>query len=301
MMLRRTGFCLALAIVSGLAAEAGMLGQDTLARARNLYVAAAYDEALVLLGSLRSASTDEAAEIAGYRMLCLLALGRSEEARQAIEALVKAHPMYRPSEAMVSPRTRAVFDEIRNGLLPGIVQKSYDRAKASFDHNEPQLAAIEFERVLALLDDPAVSELPGMADLRRLAAGFRDLSAAAAAAAAIPPVPAGLDPVAPLPPPIYSAEYANVVPPVAVSRPMPPWRPRNVTDGRREHHGVIAVVVDEKGDVISAAVSKSVHSEYDPVLLEKARTWKFRPATKDGLPVRYRTGVEVLLRPSGGT
>ena len=52
MMLRRTGLCLALAIVSGLAAEAGMLGQDTLARARNLYVAAAYDEALVLLDAL---------------------------------------------------------------------------------------------------------------------------------------------------------------------------------------------------------------------------------------------------------
>lgn len=299
MIFQHTGFCLAVAFVSCLAADVGAQGQDTLARARNLYVAAAYDEALVVLGSLRSASTEEATEIAGYQVLCLLALGRTEEAQQAIEALVRANPLYRPSEAMASPRTRGLFDEVRNGLLPGIVQQSYDRAKTAFDRGEIQRAATEFERVLMLLDDPAVSDLPGMADLRRLAVGFRDLSLVTVATASAPPVPEALDPVAPLPPPTYSAEHANVVPPVAVSRTMPPWRPRNSMEARREHHGVIAVVVDEKGDVVSATVSKSVHPDYDKALLEKARTWKFRPATKDGLPVRYRTGVEVMLRPSG--
>jgi TonB family protein len=298
MMVPRSGFWLAVATVCCLAADAGASGQVTLARARNLYVSAAYDEALAVLGSLKSDSSEEAAEIAGYEVLCLLALGRAGEAHQAIEVLVKAHPLYRPSEAVASPRTRAVFDEVRQRLLPGIAQESYDRAKAAFDRKESKLAVAEFDRVLLLLDDPFVSTLPGMADLRRLAVGFRDLSVAAAAPPA-PPVPAGLDPVAPLPPFTYSAQDTTVVPPTAVSRSMPPWRPRNSMDARREHHGVVAVLVDEKGDVLSATVSKSVHPEYDAALLEKARTWKFRPATKDGVPVRYRIGVEVLLRPSG--
>ena len=36
---------------------------------------------------------------------------------------------------------------------------------------------------------------------------------------------------------------------------------------------------------------------YDPELLEMAKSWKFKPATKDGVPVRYRTTVEVRLGP----
>jgi TonB family protein len=139
-----------------------------------------------------------------------------------------------------------------------------------------------------------------MNDLRRLAEGFRDLSVVAATPVP-PPVPAGLSPVAPLPPPVYSVQDTTVAPPIAISRNMPPWRPRNSLEARKEHHGVIAVVVDEKGDVITATVSKSVHPEYDEALIEKARTWKFRPAMKDGVAVRYRVGVEVMLRPNAGT
>lgn len=299
MMFPRNGFCLAIAIASCLSAGIGA-AQTTLARARNLYVSAAYDEALAVLGSLKSESTEEAAEIAGYQVLCLLALGRTDDANLAIEALVKAHPLYRPSETMASPRTRAFFDEVRQRLLPGIVQESYDSAKAAFDRKESKAAAAEFDRVLRLLDDPAIAGQPGMADLRRLAVGFRDLSAVAAIPVP-PPVPAGLSPVAPLPPPVYSVQDTTVVPPIAISRNMPPWRPRSPMDARKEHHGVIAVVVDEKGDVITATVSKSVHPEYDEALIQRARTWKFRPAMREGVGVRYRVGVEVVLRPNAGT
>src|SRR4029453_445539 len=124
----------ALVAVSSLTMAAAAGAQDTLARAKDLYVTAAYDEALVLLGRLhQSAAAEEATEIAGYQVFCLLALGRAEDANRAIEALVKSDPLYRPSEATASPRTRAIFDDVREGLLPGIAQDSYDKAKAAFD------------------------------------------------------------------------------------------------------------------------------------------------------------------------
>jgi tetratricopeptide (TPR) repeat protein len=168
--------------------------QDTLARAKDLYVTAAYDEALVLLGRLhQGAAAEDATEIAGYQVFCLLALGRTEDANRAIEALVKSDPLYRPSEATASPRTRAAFDDVRKGLLPRIVQEMYDKGKASYDNKDPQAAVAQFDRVLEILNEPGLIDQPGMADLRRLASGFRDLSHSAAevaaAAAATPKKP----------------------------------------------------------------------------------------------------------------
>jgi TonB family protein len=289
--------CLAL----GAASEAS--AQDTLARAKDLYVTAAYDEALVLLDRLhQSAPAEDATEIAGYQVFCLLALGRTDDANRAIEALVKSDPLYRPSEATASPRTRAAFDDVRKGLLPKIVQELYDNAKASYDNKDPQAAVAQFDRVIQILNEPGLADQPAMVDLRRLASGFRDLShsaaeLAAAAAAASAPKPPSPPPLPP--PPTYTATDTAVTPPSVVSRTIPPWRPWSAVEARREHTGIIEVVVDEKGDVASVAVVKSILPEYDQMLLKAAPLWKFKPATKDGAAVRYRTTMEIKLRPSG--
>jgi protein TonB len=298
--------CLVIALASWLIAAAGA-AQDTFARAKDLYILAAYEDALVLLDRLHdTAPASEATEIAGYQVFCLLALGRTEDAQRAIEALVKKDPLYRPTEATASPRTRAVFEEVRRGLLPGIVQESYDKAKAAFDRKDSQVAAAEFDRVLKLLDEPELANVAAMADLRRLATGFRDLSKAAVPAAPPPAPTASLSPIPPLasPPPaspklpaVYTATDADVVPPVSITRATPPWHPRNQIEARRQFRGVLEVVVDEKGDVTSATLGKSVHPTYDPSLISMARNWKFRPATKDGTPVKYRVTMEIRLDP----
>ena len=310
MTVSRTRHRLAISCVAWLAAVAVVAGQDSLVRAKELYNLASYDEALLVLTRLQpTASPTESSEIASYQVFCLLALGRKDEAKRAIAELVRADPLYRPSEATTSPRMRAAFDEVRRSLLPGIVQEMYDKAKAAFDRKEPQTAATEFDRVLALLDEPELADASNMPDLRRLATGFRDLSRAAAgppapvaaiAKAPDPPAPASApaaaEPAAPEPP-TYNPSDAGIVPPVAVVRPTPSWQPRNEIEKRREFRGVLIVLVDERGDVTSAALGKSVHPTYDAALLEMARTWKFRPATKDGVPVRCRTTIEIHLGP----
>lgn len=304
MMFSRLPRCFAALVAVSSLTMAATSAQDTLARAKDLYVTAAYDEALVLLDRLhQSAAAEEATEIAGYQVFCLLALGRTDDANKAIEALVKSDPMYRPSEATASPRTRAVFDDVRRALLPKIVQELYDKAKTSYDNQDPQSAVTQFDRVLLVLNEPGVQDQPGMSDLRRLASGFRDLSnsAAATAALAATATPKAPDPPPPAPPPprIYSALDSSVIPPSAVSRTIPPWRPWSAVEARREYIGLLQIVIDEKGDVASAAILKSIHAEYDPTLLKAAPTWKFKPATKDGAAVRYRTTMEIKLRPNG--
>ena len=291
------------------AAKASAGEQDTLARAKDLYGLAAYDEALAVLERLHeTASAPVSSEVAGYQVLCLLALGRTNEAQKTITALVRADPLYRPSESIMSPRTRARFDAVRRELLPAIAQEAYDKAKAAFDRKESPVALVEFDRVVALLDDPALADVPNMADLRRLATGFRDLSKAAApsvpatspATTSNPATPtAAAVPPAPDPARTYTGDDAGVVPPIVVSRRMPQWTPRNDIEKRREFRGLVEVVVDEAGDVTSAALGRSIHPAYDKPLVDTARTWKFRPATKDGVPVKYRMTIEIRLGPPG--
>ena len=62
--------------------------------------------------------------------------------------------------------------------------------------------------------------------------------------------------------------------------------------------GSLALVIDERGNVESVTLLTSLQPEYNAVLLKAAREWKFRPATKGGLPVRYRKVVGIRLNPS---
>ena len=50
---------------------------------------------------------------------------------------------------------------------------------------------------------------------------------------------------------------------------------------------VVEIVIDEKGDVVDANIIKSVNTSFDSIVITAARRWKYRPALKDGVPVRY--------------
>lgn len=207
---------LAMLLVAG-ALSAPLLAQPSLAHARDLYVAADYEGALAALGDLRP-SDGEATEAGTYKVLCLLALGRSLEATREIESLVATDPFYQLPDTMASPRVRDVFRQTRLKALPAVAQREYTEAKAAFDRRDPEAAKM-FERVLALLDEPGLLYSPTAADLRLLAAGFRDLSREfaaqkAQAAPASPPSPqAAAQAAATRPTDVPSAETRPAAPP----------------------------------------------------------------------------------------
>jgi len=159
--------------------------QDSLATARDLYASAAYEDALAVLNRLRtSSSSEDGRSIEQYRAFCLLALGRSDEAERAIEAVVVSQPLYHPSESEVSPRLRTAFSDVRRRMLPGIIQDRYAQAKTAFDRKEYAFAAQGFKQVLDVLADQDVGNAanqPPLSDLRTLAGGFYELAGKAAA------------------------------------------------------------------------------------------------------------------------
>ena len=282
---------------------AGISAADAqLDHAKELYRSAAYDEALGVLDTLRATGpSSDAVEVNEYRVFCLVALDRKDEARSAIAALISANPFYELSETQASPRVRSAFKEVRKSLLPALVQSAYADAKAAFDRKDPQSAA-GFERVLALLRDPELASNSDLADLAIVAGAFRDLSAARELVAAAPPAALPVtsrdsgpaDIVArskPAEPQVYRDGEPNLVPPGVISQALPSTHLAE----RRLWTGAVEVLIDESGKVLSARMAMPVQPTYDKQLLQAALNWKYRPATKDGMPARYIKVINVRL------
>jgi TonB family protein len=279
---------------------------DSLSAARDLYASASYEDALAMLGRLNAAELppDQGRAADQYRALCLLALGKSAEASQAIEAVVAADPAYQPTVSEVSPRVRAVFSDVRKRLLPGLVQQKYAIAKAAYDHKDYVTASNGFGQLLALYADadlaPAVGK-PPLSDLRTLIEGFHSLSVQAAAPRPAPepvvvakaPVVPKPEPVAPEPPKVYTVGDANVVPPVTIRQELPPYG--GVV--QRQMTGAMEVVIDETGKVVSAAMRSPTVANYDRQAVAAAQSWRYRPATLNGAPVKYRKLIQVAVTP----
>lgn len=268
---------------------------NPLESARELYAAARYDEALAVLDNLRS---EDRRSVEQYRSLCLLALGRTPEAEAAIAVVVTADPRYQPSEADTSPRVRSAFSDVRRRILPEIATARYTAAKAAYDRKEWKLAEQQFRDVLSLLADPDMGGR--LTDLRILASGFVDLATAAAAPPPEPAKPAP-PPPAPAPPPaprpdrnkVYTSDDAGVVPPVVVRQDVPAV-PANITAQTRDR-GRVEVVIDEQGRVVSVTMRQSIHPFYDQLVIVAAREWRYRPATLDGVPVKYRRNIGIAV------
>ena len=222
----RASVAAALVVMLCLVGVIQLNASEELTRAKELYRTASYDEALDVLDSIRlSADAGEAVEVHQFRVLCLVALDRKDDAKQAMAALIVAAPQYQLSDEDASPRVRSLFAEVRRSVMPTIVQRAYADAKAAFERKDPTATA-QFDRVLTLLKDPDVAKDPALADLATVVSGFRDLSVAAAprpTPIATPAAPAAAPAAtATVRPPTASGAVAAMVAPVAISQLLPP-------------------------------------------------------------------------------
>ncbi len=291
----------------GVAARAA---DNTLAAARDLYAAAAYEDALTILNQLSEGThgPDEERAIQQYRAFCLLALGRTADAEQAIAAVVAVQPRYQPTDGDVSPRVRTTFAEVRRRVLPTVIQQQYAIAKSSYDRKNYAEAAERFSYVLDVMNDPdvrAMASQPPLSDLRVLASGFRDLAMTAATpppappppVAAPPPAPvavAAAEPIVPAPQRIYSVSDRDVVPPITVRQFLPPFPSSAAVP--KQAQGVLEVVIDETGAVEQALIRVPLNAAYDRQALIAARSWLYQPAKVNGVPVKFRKAVQINIQ-----
>lgn len=305
-MMKRVVLISGAAAVMCAAAVTGAAAQDPVQTVRDLYAAAAYEDALAAANRMQG---QRPRAVEQYRVYSLTALGRQEEAQKAMEDLVRADPAYTLDPVETPPRVLDAFTKVRQQLLPVVTRELYQQARAALDRKDRASAIAQFERVLTIIDGAGAGAPASLGELRVLAEGFLDLSRAlpdateAAAGTSAPPVPASGTPAAAPESSTAAAAPPPAVPalpetrPVAIEQDLPPWVPTDALSRRSTFSGAVLVRIGADGRVESAVIERSVHPTYDPALLRAARQWRYQPAMSGGKPVPTELTVEITLRP----
>jgi hypothetical protein len=291
---------LTIAIVVVVASASGLDAQDPLRAAKSLYASAAYEDALTALSRLDILTEPDIVRQADeYRAFCLYALGRTHEAESVFESIVRNNPLAHLDSPDIPPRLEQTFTQVRRRLLLTLINDRVREARSEFDRKsfataEPLLAEAQLlihEATGIGVTDEALSGLnvviEGFRQLIRSTADQRPALSSPPPAAALPrtinapvPVPATRR--------LYSSGDKDVVPPMPLEETMPTL-PRDLAMIAQAWKvtAVLRVVIDETGRVADAAIDRAFNSSVETFIVDTARQWKYRPATKDGVPVRY--------------
>ena len=111
-------------------------------------------------------------------------------------------------------------------------------------------------------------------------------------AACVRPAPAPAQ-TRPSPARIYVATDAGIIAPVPIRQELPRMQTQITNQARQK--GLLELVIDEQGRVASLTLRAGVHPLYDPILMGAARDWRYKPATLNGVPVKFRKLVQIAV------
>jgi periplasmic protein TonB len=125
--------------------------------------------------------------------------------------------------------------------------------------------------------------------------GFLDLATAAEQHEATPaPTPVDVAPPPAAAAAAVPAADAGFTAPAAVYQPQPNVPPALLDLVRRLNRpATIDVTINEQGTVDDVTVRQSVSPAYDALIVATARTWRYKPALKDGVPIRFVSSVSI--------
>lgn len=287
-------FVIAIALMLSLAQN-----RSSFDAARDLYTAAAFEEALASLDRIDEAALPtpkEARLVDEYRMFTLYALRRDADAEAAAAALIRRDPSAALQSEDASPRIRTMFDAVRARVLPQLITERYQAGRAALERKELAAAERELTAAARALDAAAALKISnsGLADLRVLVDGFLVLSKA-------PPAPSVTvtEPVAKVEETksVYGVRDTEVVPPVVLQQRLP-----DVPASLHQPlvHAVRTLIlnltIDETGKVRRAHIVTPINPVYDRMVTDAASKWRYKPATRHGVAVTYMKVLSVTVQ-----
>jgi hypothetical protein len=196
--------------------------------------------------------------------------------RPAMKFTLSAHDIVAPPTGEPVRPGPAVTPRSSPREVSQRVQREYRRARALFDDKDYAKAADGFQQVAKLLDD---GELTGpSAELRSMASDYAVLSRATLSALTEGPV--------------YSSGDEGVTEPVAVRQYLPAPAPKTPPS----RLGVLLLVVNAQGAVESVRLESPNNHYHDRFWVSAAKTWRFKPALKDGQPVKFLKRIVITDR-----
>jgi hypothetical protein len=259
------------------------LGQtpSSLDQARNLYYAAAFEQALARVDDLAGRGDAVAPEVEELRAVCLLALGRRQEAYHSVSALVEAHPERAFDSVDLAPAVRDVLESIREQAFVDLMRRRYASAKTAFQSGDLDLAGREFEAVRSAFARLSAARASEVADLVSLSSDFLGLIDSARQQV---PDRARL----------YSDADPGIVLPAVLEQtvPLPP------NDRGIDFSGTVLleIHIGRSGAVEVTYLQQGIHLVYDSMILAAARNWRYRPAMLGDQPVRFRKLLRIDVR-----
>jgi len=91
---------------------------------------------------------------------------------------------------------------------------------------------------------------------------------------------------------VYTSVDEAVMPPVMIRPVLPTVPPPGISP---DQVGTLELIIDETGSVEQVKLTSPTNRYQERMLVSHAKSWKFKPALRDGQPVKYRTRVRVTI------
>jgi hypothetical protein len=190
------------------------------------------------------------------------------DAQRLFDRIVLSDPLYRLSPERATPEAIAALRDSKRVLVPDIARRDLERARQAFEAGAYDRAAADATRVTRMLDDLDPGSAPP---------GLRD--AARQLLARIESALAREDQH------IYTEADVGVMPPEALSRQLPVTPPTGVSKGQI---GTLEMLISRAGQVEAIKLHTPLNRYHERMIVSAAKAWRYKPALKDGKPVRYR-------------
>ncbi len=192
--------------------------------------------------------------------------------------MLLTNPLYEPRPTELTPEALAAFRASQRRLLPSIAARLLERARTALADGDVESAITLANQVQAIL---ARAETGLQLNLRDQVEDLLDRASKATAS--------GEDI-------LYSDSSVGVVPPRQISRGLPATSPFGIPANRI---GTLEMIIARDGTVEFVKLHTPLNRHHERMIVSPAKAWLFRPATKNGKPVRYRISVKVNLPESG--
>jgi hypothetical protein len=223
----------------------------------------------------RPATTGDSLEAAERRAAGLLAAGRADEAGMIFDYIVMRSPLYQLDPAHSSPEALSAIRSSKRVLLPALARRHYQAARAAFDAGDYSLAIAEGEQAVTLLNDADIGAAP--ADLSV------DVPNLVALASAVRTAEEER---------IYTIADPGVTPPRPLGRQL---STASLSRRSLQPTGRLEILVGRSCRVEAVKLDTPLNGYHDRMMVSAAKAWHYKPALRNGKPVRFSLVMSINL------